>query len=83
MDILKINNGKVELLKDSGSLIMTIGKVDGVNAGINNDDSLIFVTTVKGKVQLCKDSGYGQVNKNKNQRWAAKANGLNTQNDKK
>ncbi|MEY4860305.1 MAG: hypothetical protein RL059_4 [Bacteroidota bacterium] len=57
MNILKINNGKVELRKDSGSLIRTIGNGDAINADINNDGSLILVTTIKGKVELRKDSG--------------------------
>jgi hypothetical protein len=57
MNILKINNGKVELRKDSGSLIRTIGNGDAVNADINSDGSLILVTTIKGKVELRKDSG--------------------------
>ncbi|MFN5630155.1 MAG: hypothetical protein ACK48W_12825 [Bacteroidota bacterium] len=57
MNILKINNGKVELRKDSGSLIRTIGNGDAVNADLNNDGSLILVTTVKVKVELRKDSG--------------------------
>jgi len=57
MNILKLNNGKVELRKDSGSLIRTIGNGDAINADINNDGSLILVTTVKGKVELRKESG--------------------------
>lgn len=57
MNILKINNGKVELRKDTGSLIRTIGNGDAVNADINNDCSLILVTTIKGKVELRKESG--------------------------
>jgi hypothetical protein len=57
MNILKINNGKVELRKDNGSLIRTIGSGDAVNADICNDGSLILVTTVKGKVELHKDNG--------------------------
>ena len=57
MNILKISNGKVELRKDNGSLIRTIGSGDAVNADINNDGTLIVVTTVKGKVELRKDNG--------------------------
>mgnify|MGYP001456780126 CR=1 FL=1 len=57
MNILKMNNGKVELRKASGSLIRTIGSGDAINADINNDGSLILVTTVKGKVELRKESG--------------------------
>jgi hypothetical protein len=57
MTILKIINGKVELRKDSGSLIRTIGNNDAINADINNDGSLVLVTTIKGKVELRKESG--------------------------
>ena len=57
MNILKISNGKVELRKDNGSLIRTIGSGDAVNADINNEGSLILVTTVKGKVELRKENG--------------------------
>jgi DUF4097 and DUF4098 domain-containing protein YvlB len=57
MNILKMNNGKVELRKASGSLIRTIGSGDAINADISNDGSLILVTTVKGKVELRKESG--------------------------
>jgi len=49
MNILKINNGKVELRKDNGSLIRILGNGDAVNADINNDCSLILITTVRGK----------------------------------
>ena len=51
------SNGKVELRKDNGSLIRTIGSGDAINADINNDGTLIVVTTVKGKVELRKDNG--------------------------
>jgi hypothetical protein len=47
MNILKLNNGKVELRKDSGFLIRTIGNGDAVNADINNDDS-DFIMLVAG-----------------------------------
>ena len=57
MNILKVNNGKVELRKDSGSLIRTIGNGDAIDADLNDDGSLIVVTTVKGKVELRKESG--------------------------
>ena len=56
MNILKIKSVKVELRKDSGSLIRTIGNGDAINANINNDGSLILVRTVKGKVELRKES---------------------------
>ena len=57
MNILKINNGKVELRKDNGSLIRILGNGDAVNADINDDGSLILITTVRGKVELRKESG--------------------------
>jgi hypothetical protein len=57
MNILKINNGKVELRKDNGSLIRIIGNGDAVNADINDDGSLILITTVRGKVELRKENG--------------------------
>lgn len=52
MNLIKISKGKVELRKDSGSLIRTIGNSDAVNAVINHDGSLVLITTVKGKVEL-------------------------------
>ena len=57
MNILKINNGKVELRNDNGSLIRIIGNGDAVNADINDDGALILITTVRGKVELRKESG--------------------------
>ena len=57
MNILKINNGKVELRKDSGSLIRTIGNGDAIQADINSDGSLVLITTVRRKVELRKESG--------------------------
>jgi len=57
MDILKINNGKVELRKDNGSLIRIFGNGDVVNADINDDGSLILITTIRGKVELRKENG--------------------------
>jgi hypothetical protein len=56
MNILKINNCKVELRNDNGSLIKIIGNGDAVSADINNDGSLILITTVMGKVELRKES---------------------------
>jgi hypothetical protein len=57
MNILKISSGRVELRKDSGSLIRTIGNGDAIYADINYDGSLILITTVRGKVELGKESG--------------------------
>jgi uncharacterized cupin superfamily protein len=57
MNLLKISSGKVELRKDSGSLIRTIGNGDAVQADINSDGSMVLITTVRGKVELRKESG--------------------------
>jgi hypothetical protein len=57
MNILKLNSGRVELRKDNGSLIRTLGNGDAINADINDDCSLILITTVRGKVELRKENG--------------------------
>jgi uncharacterized cupin superfamily protein len=57
MNILKIVNGKVEIRKDNGSLVRTIGNGDAINADFNTDQSLIAITTQKGKVEIRKESG--------------------------
>ena len=53
MNILKINNGKVELRKDRGSLIRTIGNGDAVNADINNNGSL----KIEGDFEIVDKAG--------------------------
>jgi hypothetical protein len=55
MNILKINNGKVELRKDNGSFIRSIGIGDATSAKFSGKD--ILVTTSKGKTELRKESG--------------------------
>ena len=57
-NILKIISGKVEIRKDSGYLIRTIGNGDAVDADFNSDQTLVLITTTKGKVEIRKDSGY-------------------------
>lgn len=57
MNITKINNGKVELRKDNGTLLRTIETGDAIDADLNADASLVLVTTAKGKVDLYKDNG--------------------------
>ena len=57
MNILKINNGKVEIRKDNGSLVRTIGNGDAISADINSDQSLVVITTNKGKVEIRKENG--------------------------
>jgi len=55
MNILKIKNGKVEIRKDNGSLVRTIGNNDATNAKWYGSE--IAVTTVKGKTELRKENG--------------------------
>jgi hypothetical protein len=57
MNIIKINRGKVELHKDGGAIIRTIGNGDAIQADINIDGSLVLITTVRGKVELRKEYG--------------------------
>jgi len=56
MNILQIKSGKVEIRKDNGSLVRTIGNGDALNADFNADQSLIAITTVKGKVEIRKEN---------------------------
>ncbi len=57
MNILQIKSGKVEIRKDNGSLVRTIGNGDAVSADFNSDQSLVLITTIKGKVEIRKDNG--------------------------
>ena len=57
MNILKINRGKVEIRKDSGTLIRTIGTGNAISADFNSTQTLIAITTTKGKVEIRKESG--------------------------
>ncbi len=57
MNILKINGGKVEIRKDNGSLVRTIGNGDAVSADFNHDQTLVVITTSKGKVEIRKENG--------------------------
>ena len=57
MNILKLNSGKVEIRKDNGSLVRTIGNGDAIAADFNSDQSLVAITTVKGKVEIRKENG--------------------------
>jgi len=57
MNILQIKSGKVEIRKDNGSLIRTIGNGDAVSADFNNEHSLVVITTIKGKVEVRKENG--------------------------
>lgn len=57
MNILQIKSGKIEIRKDNGSLVRTIGNGDAVSADFNSDQSLVAITTVKGKVEIRKENG--------------------------
>ena len=57
MNILQIKSGKVEIRKDSGSLVRTIGNGDAISADFNSDQTLVVITTIKGKVEIRKESG--------------------------
>jgi hypothetical protein len=57
MNILKLNSGKVEVRKDTGTLIRTIGNGDAVFADFNTAQTYVLITTVKGKVEVRKESG--------------------------
>ena len=57
MNILKLNSGKVEIRKDTGSLLRTIGNGDAVFADFNAAQTQVLITTVKGKVEVRKDNG--------------------------
>jgi hypothetical protein len=56
-NILQIKSGRVEIRKENGSLVRTIGNGDAVAADFNNDQSLLVITTVKGKVERRKENG--------------------------
>jgi hypothetical protein len=57
MNILQIKSGKVEIRKENGSLIRTIGHGDAIAANFNSDQSLVLITTVKGTVEIRKENG--------------------------
>jgi hypothetical protein len=57
MNILQIKNGKIDIRRDSGSLIRTIGTGNAIAADFNSNQTLIAITTDKGKVEIRRDSG--------------------------
>lgn len=57
MNILQIKSGKIEIRKDSGSIIRTFGNGDAVSADFNSDQSLIVITTVRGKIEIRTENG--------------------------
>lgn len=46
MDLLMIKKGKVEIRKESGTLVRTVGNEDAVSDSFNSDLSLIVITTI-------------------------------------
>jgi hypothetical protein len=57
MNILQVKSGKVEIRKDNGALVRTIGNGDAVSADFNSNQSLVLITTVKGHVEIRKENG--------------------------
>lgn len=57
MALVFIKSGKIELRKESGSLIRSIGNGNAIDVNINSDYSLILITLVNGKIELRKESG--------------------------
>lgn len=55
MNILKINKGKVEIRKDNGTLVRTIGTGNATGARWNGSD--IAITIANGKTELRKENG--------------------------
>ncbi|MEI8226011.1 MAG: hypothetical protein WCG82_08790 [Bacteroidota bacterium] len=53
--VITTNKGKVEIRKENGSLVRTIGNNDATNAKWYGNE--IAVTTVKGKTELRKENG--------------------------
>ena len=54
MNILQIKNGKIDIRKDNGVLVRTIGNGDVISADFNTVQSLIVIVTVKGIVEIRK-----------------------------
>lgn len=57
MKILKLTNGKLELRKDTGTLIRTLVSSGVIDADLNSSQTLVLVVTDKGKVELRKETG--------------------------
>ena len=56
MNILQIRSGRIEVRKNE-ILIRTIGNGDAVSADFNSDQSLVVITTVKGKAEIRRANG--------------------------
>lgn len=57
MKILQIKSGKVDIRRDNGSLVRTIGNGDAVSADFNSDQTLVAIATAKGKVEIRRENG--------------------------
>ena len=57
MNIVRVNNGNVELRKDNGVLIRRIGHGNAIFADISGDQAYIVITTTRGDVELYKENG--------------------------
>ena len=59
MNHTRIKSGKVELIKEDGSLVRTIysNNTPAVDADMSNDGKLIVITLENGNVDLRKDNG--------------------------
>lgn len=51
--ILKIVNGRLDLLSDSGGRIRTIA----IDAALSDDEKSVLITYSNGRTDLCNDSG--------------------------
>lgn len=57
MNILKLENGTINILDENGSVIKRIGDGDIIDSDLKLDGSRILTTTVGGKVELRNKSG--------------------------
>lgn len=51
MNILQIKSSKIEIRKNNDSLVRTIGNGDAISAYFNGDQSLVVITSIKGKFE--------------------------------
>jgi hypothetical protein len=55
--ILKIVNGRLDLLSDSGGRIRTIAQSNVIDAALSDDEKSVLITYSNGRTDLCNDSG--------------------------
>ena len=55
--ILKIVNGRLDLLSDSGGRIRTIAQSNVIDAALSDDEKSVLITYNNGRTDLCNDSG--------------------------